>query len=192
MFWENLTMAVVLMSQSAYEELHWPKPTKEMTNLVEDMGHDRFVVREKAHRQLGDMGFKSILAVRRGMSHKDIEIRMRCKRIFKGYFNLSPTKGDYEPIFKIKYGTNLKRVWGKGTVKITEEIAKSYYLKQWEMDRPVEIVVYYDETVARKATSLYAADLLRQGVDKEVLIRAIDGMAGAELSIPADIQNNRH
>lgn len=177
-----------------------PAPTPEIKKLVEQLGEDKFVAREKASKKLEELGHKSILACITAQKHEDAEIRLRATQIVKRYFGIGVELASIWSLpdeNRFPLGVEIEKddeeseamnniIGGQGWCK--EMRAKSdlgaYYFKKARKqynakltDRDItnglkaEEDEWLHDQVEQDAMRLYVYDMLFQGKKKEDLIK---------------------
>ncbi len=145
-----------------------PAPTKEQLKLVELMGDDEWRVREKANKELKDMGYKAIAALEKGLKSDDLEIRVRCRRTLSSYFGVYSDDKD-KPIPNIWFMPEKYRFTKDG-----RDLAKEYYVKhrdKYNKENRDNVTVseadWSNEQIIYNAMIDYKEKLLRHGITRE-------------------------
>lgn len=178
-----------------------PQPTAEVKTLIKKLGDDNWPVREKADKELRSMGFKALRGVREAMKNPDLEVRTRARHIWNSYFNVyADDKEEYLPVIwmmpdKDRYmGKEYDIDTGMATCSLCKrrdmpnDLGAWYYKRalteynkeaerfRWEK-KNMDTCGWRDYDISRRATRLYATDLLLMGMSREKVQAQLNKMA---------------
>ena len=78
-----LLMVVIGPISSASDQSQTPTPSQPIEQLIELLGDDDYLVRQRAQQELVELGFEACDALVVALTHKDLEIASRAKYVFR-------------------------------------------------------------------------------------------------------------
>jgi hypothetical protein len=158
------------------ETIHMPPPTKEIQQLIKQLGDDSWRIREKADSDLRKIGWPALQGVYcAGIYGEDLETRVRSIRIYRSYFNISsddpetrmPSIWFLDEKLRYPKGYELEKakIDRLGSVcKILDvpDVAKEFYEKAVKRNN-ADLNDYKNEDFEREAMWLYMKQRLLRG-----------------------------
>jgi len=192
----SIILALGIFFMQDNETAFMPEPTKEIKALILQLGDDSFKVREKADKELLELGWPALKGLADAIKNsEDAEIRSRAVRIYQSYFNLGSDKDNLRPGIwhlneKTRFPNGIKPEFATqdfmGSVcktfgKEVKDVAREYYERAMIdlklVKNGVGEVGWQNEDVARHATYLYIKDQLKVGKKREDVKKYLNLMA---------------
>lgn len=170
-----------------YKTIYWPKPTKEMLDLVnKNLASDEWPVREDGTAKLKKMGWKAIGAINEGTKSRDLEVKKRCKRLLGsvlGYYVESPSS-----IFYINDKTEVT-IDGNKKITIPMQIREHFYRQVWKEnakanDWDESNYSMYNSEIGIEATRRLIMTLRMMGVDDNEMAKFLRSIEDNSLEFP--------
>jgi len=169
------------------ETFYMPEPTKEINEKIALLGNDNFRVREKADKELREIGWPALKGVcRAARSSPDLEIKIRASHIYTTYLHVASDDKEIPipPIWfideKLRYPkgftlevTKIERLGSVCKILDVPDLAKSFYDKAAKRNEEFPSG-YSNDDYAKEATTLYIRQRLLRGEKHEDLKKVLN------------------
>lgn len=192
---ELILAFVVMIGAEQINQSLRPQPTKEQIALIEKLGDDDWLIREKADKQLREMGYDALVALeKKGLMNECMEIQSRATEIHKNYFRISSSNHNI-PMCTGLFKLGDVRLYNGKIVKIPSGTAKKYLLRLTGGNEEHPIFYCYDfednEWMLTEATVLFTKDLYKYGYRQEEVIQILNIIEiNQDKWMPYDLQHD--